>query len=420
MKRIHILLIHQYFLEDGDGGGSRWNEMSRIWVEAGHQVTVVAGTEHYMHTNFSSARKSFETQTNRNGVKVVRCYVAGSSGNSFVRRLWSQISFVFSVTWAGFFHLKEHYDVVLSTSPPLFAGFAGWVISRIKRVEFILEIRDLWPESAIETGVLQNKQLIRAAFWLEKFLYHEAKVINVLTPAFKTVLIDTKNIQPNKIWLVPNAADFTIPDQLSSDFDRTAFRKALALDENFIIIYVGAHGIANHLVQLLNAAEMLSESRVHFLLIGDGSEKLKLVAEAKSRRLANVTFIDRVSKSDVFKYILAADAGTSVLKKAEIFKTIYSNKTFDYFACQKPVLLAIDGISRELVEEAKAGLYIEAENAKDFAKKVQIYLQNPDLAQLHGRNGHAYARQFFNRESIALKYMQLIESMLQMLLQTKQ
>lgn len=416
---MHILLIHQYFLEDGDGGGSRWNEMSKIWMEAGHKVTVVAGTEHYMRGNSTSGRKSFETRINRNGVKVVRCLVARSGANGFIGRLLSQFSFVFSAIWGGVFCLKEHYDVVLATSPPLFVGIAGLVISRVKRAEFILEIRDLWPESAVETGILQNKQLIRATLWLEKLLYRAAKAINVLTPAFKTVLINKKNVQPDKIWLVPNAADFTIPDQLRSDFDRKVFRKLLGLDDHFIIIYVGAHGIANHLIQLLNAAEMLMKSRAHFLLIGDGPEKVKLVKEAESRNLTNVTFIDTVPKSAIFKYILAADAGTSVLKKTDIFKTVYSNKTFDYFACQKPVLLAIDGISRELVEEANAGLYIEPENPEDFAEKVLMYLENPELAQLHGRNGHAHARQFFDRECLALKYLEHIENMVQMLSQTK-
>ncbi|MCF2489724.1 glycosyltransferase family 4 protein [Dyadobacter sp. CY347] len=419
MKPMHILLIHQYFLEDNDGGGSRWNEMSRIWVEAGHQVTVLAGTTHYMNGNLSSSgRKSFVAQTNQNGVKVIRCHVVKSSGNSFIERLLMQFSFAFSAIWGGVFRLKGKYDIVLATSPPLFVGIAGLLISKIKKAKFILEIRDLWPESAVETGVLRNKLLIRAAFWLEELLYDRAKAITVLTPAFKAVLTNQKNVRPENIWLIPNAADFTILDKLYSDFNRIAFRKSLGLDDRFIIIYVGAHGIANHLIQLIDAAEMLKDSLAHFLLIGDGPEKGKLTAEAKRRNLDNVTFIDTVSKSDIFKYILAADAGTSVLKRTEIFKTVYSNKTFDYFACQKPVLLAIDGVSRKLIEDANAGLYIEPENPADYAEKVLIYLKNPTLAQFHGRNGHAYARQFFDREVLAMKYLQYIQNMLKKQSQT--
>ncbi|MCF2495585.1 glycosyltransferase family 4 protein [Dyadobacter chenhuakuii] len=412
MRQMHILLIHQYFLEDNDGGGSRWNEMSRIWVEAGHRVTVLAGTTHYMKGNLSSlGQKSFVMQTNRNGVKVVRCNVPTSTGNGFIARLLAQFSFVFSATWGGAFYLKGEYDVVLSTSPPLFVGIAGLVISRIKKAKFILEIRDLWPESAVETGVLQSKPLIKAAFRLEKFLYHHAKAVTVLTPAFKTILIHQKNVQSEKIWLIPNAADFTFSDNLDADFDRVAFRKSLGLDHCFIIIYVGAHGIANHLMQLIDAAEILKGTATHFLLIGDGPDKKKLMAQAKHRELGNVTFINTVAKWDIFKYILAADAGTSVLKRTEIFKTVYSNKTFDYFACQKPVLLAIDGISRQLIEDAHAGLYIEPENPGDFAKKVLLYLADPALAELHGRNGYVYASQFFDRAHLAQKYLQYIENM---------
>ncbi|MCE7068413.1 glycosyltransferase family 4 protein [Dyadobacter sp. CY326] len=411
---MHILLVHQYFLEDNDGGGSRWNEMARIWVNEGHRVTVLAGMGHYMHaTSPIYAGKYFVKKINCDGVKVVRCFVANDSKSIFWRRLWSQFSFVLSAICAGIFYCKDKYDVVLCTSPPLFVGIAGMFIAWKKSIDLILEIRDLWPESAIETGILKNRLFVEAAFGLEKLLYHRAKAINVLTPAFKAALIHKKHVDAHKIWLIPNAADFMIPEKLQSNFDKTAFRKSLGLDERFIIIYVGAHGIANHLVQLIAAAEILRETNAHFMLIGDGPEKAMLITETKRRKLDNVTFLDTVSKAEVFKYILAADAGASVLKKADVFKTVYSNKTFDYFACSKPVLVAIDGISRHLIEEANAGLFVEPENPDDFAKKVLTYLANPTLAALHGSNGYAHAKQHYDRAFLARKYLEYIQNMLQ-------
>ena len=180
------------------------------------------------------------------------------------------------------------------------------------------------------------------------------------------------------------------------------------MENRFLITYVGAHGVANHLVQVLDTAELLRDTNVLFLLIGDGMKKKDLVETTRQRGLTNVRFIDSVPKREVFRYILASDMGTSVLKKVDTFKTVYSNKTFDYFSCKKPVLMAIDGVSRALVETADAGTFVEPENPADFAQKIRLYLKNPDLVKSQGENGYHYARQHFDREKLALQYLGLI------------
>jgi glycosyltransferase involved in cell wall biosynthesis len=154
---------------------------------------------------------------------------------------------------------------------------------------------------------------------------------------------------------------------------------------------------------------LLQDTNVLFLFIGDGMLKKELKEEAQRRQLSNVRFIDSVPKKEVFKYILASDAGTSVLKKVDTFKTIYSNKTFDYMSCQKPILMAIDGVSRQLVEEAQAGLYVEPENADDFAEKIRFYLQNPNLVKQHGLNGYLYAKANFDRKVLAKRYLDFLK-----------
>ncbi len=208
-----------------------------------------------------------------------------------------------------------------------------------------------------------------------------------------------------KIIFIPNAADFALSDELLHTFDATRFRREQGLDGHFVIVYVGAHGVANHLIQVLDTAELLRDTNVLFLLIGDGMQKKDLIAEAQRRALANVRFIDSVPKREVFRYILASDMGTSVLKKVDTFKTVYSNKTFDYFSCKKPVLMAIDGVSKALVEEAQAGVYVEPENPSDFAQKIQHYLGHPELLKQQSENGYAYARTHFDREVLARKYL---------------
>ncbi|AEI47287.1 glycosyltransferase family 4 protein [Runella slithyformis] len=403
---MRILLIHQYFLEDNDGGGSRWNEMSRFWQAAGHEVTVIAGMVHYMgHRPDKYKGRYFLRETNRDGVQVIRCHVSESYNKSFVGRLWAYFSFTFSGIWGGLRYAGGRYDVIVVTSPPLFVGITAYVLSIFKRTPFVFEIRDLWPESAIDTGVLTSGILIRFAYWFEKFIYRKATLINVLTPAFREKLLTQKGIPDHKIIFIPNAADFSLSDELLTGFDVAQFKKKQDLDGKFVVTYVGAHGVANHLVQVLDTAELLKDTNVLFLLIGDGMMKKDLVAESQRRGLSNVRFINAVPKKDVFHYILASDVGASVLKKVDTFKTVYSNKTFDYMACQKPILMAIDGVSRQLVEEAQAGVYVEPENPSDFANKIRMYLENPDLGKQHGQNGYRYAKENFDRAVLADAYL---------------
>ena len=408
---MRILLIHQYFLEKGEGGGSRFNEMTQVWSKMGHSISVLAGMVNYTTGKKPERYKGrfFYKETDfYPGVEVVRCHVSESYNVNFLGRLWGYFSFMFSAIWGGLFKVKGKYDVILVTSPPLFVGMTAYVLSKIKRIPFVFEIRDLWPESAIDTGVLTNKTIINIAYKFEKFLYKRAKFINVLTPAFRDKLIE-KGIAPEKIKFIPNAADFTLSEKLK-DFDAGSFKKELGLEDKFVITYVGAHGVANHLIQLIDAAEHLKDTNVVFQLIGSGMQKQMLQEETTKRGLKeHVIFRDPVAKEEVFKYIMASDMGTSVLKKVDTFKTIYSNKTFDYMSCKTPILLAIDGVSRELVEEAHCGIYVEPENAKDIADKIRnVYMQNLKLKEM-GENGCDYARRYFDREKLAQKYMNYLK-----------
>jgi glycosyltransferase involved in cell wall biosynthesis len=406
---MNILLIHQYFLEDDDPGGSRFNEMAANWIGQGHEVTVVAGMVHYNGTKKREDYKGkFFKKKNQGKIKVIRTHVSESYNSSFVGRLWGYFSFTFSSTIAGLFLCKEKYDFILVTSPPLFIGISGYLISRFKKIPFIFEVRDLWPESAIDTNVLTNKYLIKLAYSLERFIYNKANLINVLTPAFRKNLIQEKGVDPNKLIFIPNGGDFKIADQLLETFDVEEFRRKMKWDGKFIITYVGAHGVANHLEQVFDAAELLKGSPVLFVLIGMGMRKPFLMEEKKRRKIENVVFLDPVPKKEIFQYILASDMGASILKKADTFKTIYSNKTFDYMSCKKPVLMAIDGVSKELVEESQGGSYVEPENPEHYQEVIMTYLNNPERSVEEGKNGYGYVKEHFDRRVLSSKYLQLI------------
>jgi glycosyltransferase involved in cell wall biosynthesis len=200
-----------------------------------------------------------------------------------------------------------------------------------------------------------------------------------------------------------------LSEKLLRDFDRNAFRQQHGLEGHFVITYVGAHGVANHLEQLLDAGVALSDTNVLFLLIGQGMEKERLVKMATERNVKNVRFLDSVPKAEVFRYILASEMGASVLKRVDTFKTVYSNKTFDYMSCKKPILMAIDGVSRELVEAAGAGVYVEPENTEEYNRIIRQYLDNPNRLKEEGESGYRFAQENFDREVLANNYMKHIQ-----------
>ena len=409
---MRILLIHQYYKEEDITGGARFNEMTRIWKEMGHNITVIAGNLDGQLTKKRSEYKGkFFKRKYQNEIEVLRCHVSESYNKNFLGRLWAYFSFVFSGLYAGLFKTKGKYDIILVTSPPLFVGIIGYVLSVFKRTPFVFEVRDLWPESAIDTGIIKNKYIIKFSYWFEKFIYKKATKINVLTPAFHKALLEKKGVPDEKIIMIPNAADFSISDMLLNSFQSKTLKKEIGLEDNFVITYIGAHGLANGLDQIIETAERLSDTNVLFLLIGNGMQKSKLIEKAENKNLGNVRFLDPMPKKEVLKYVIASDMGTSVLMKNDTFKTIYSNKTFDYMSCKKPILMAIDGVSKELVEKANAGIFVEPENPEDFEKKIRYYLKDPERIKLEGENGYKYAKENFDRNVLAKKYIKHLESL---------
>src|SRR5690606_7037362 len=295
-----ILLIHQYFKEADVTGGARFNEMTRIWQEEGHEITVLAGDLDGQSVQKRAEYKGkFVTKKIQNGIEVWRCNVSESYNVNFLGRLWGYFSFVFSGLYAGLFKVKGKYDIILVTSPPLFVGIIAYVLSKVKGTPFVFEVRDLWPESAIDTGILKNKLIIKFAYWFENFIYNKAQLINVLTPAFYKTLLHAKNVPESKLIMIPNAADFALSDDLLGSFDREVFRQEHGFDDRFVVTYVGAHGVANGLDQVLETAMLLKDTNVLFVLVGAGMQKEKLVKKAHDLNIQNVKFYDPVPKKEV-------------------------------------------------------------------------------------------------------------------------
>lgn len=412
---MNILLIHQYFIdkEGNFGGGVRFNEMTAEWIKEGHNVEVLAGTVHYAdgHKLPQYKGKFICKEKYSENLTVIRCHVSEAYNVNYFGRLWAYFSFVFSSLFAGLFSLKAKSDIILATSPPLFVGITCYIISKIKRIPYVFEVRDLWPESAIDTGVLTNKYIIKLSYWFEEKIYKNAQKINVLTPAFREILVTKKNIPSSKIILIPNAADFSMADTALKNFNREEFRTKHGFNDKLVILYVGAHGLANGLILMINAAEKMKNKDVLFVTVGDGMQKKSLIAEAERRQLNNIKFYDPVPKTEIYKFIAASDIGTSILLRNDTFKTIYSNKTFDYMSGKKPIIMAIDGVSKKLVEDAECGLYAEPENVDEFVRCVRFFAENKNKIIEYGENGYKYAKKHFDRKMLAHKYLVEIEDL---------
>jgi len=400
---MHIMVVHQYYLGDQQIGGSRFNQFVKYWTDMGHKVTVIAGM-----LNSKTGKKYpeyqgklFKKEEKSDLLTVIRAHVSQSYNKSFLGRLLGYFSFTFFSTLASISVKKP--DVILVTSPPLSVGMTGVISSKIKGAPLVFEVRDLWPESAIDTGVLTNKYLIKFSYWLEKFSYKHAKKINVLTPAFEKKLVENKEIASEDIWMVPNGADLDIFQPKDKN---NWVRDKYNLQDKFVITYIGAHGLANNLITLINTAKKLKSYKdIVFMLIGGGMQKEMLKNKAEEYNLSNVIFVEPQPKKDIVDYCNAADMGTAVLQKNDTFKTVYPNKVFDYMSCARPVLLAIDGAARELVvDKAEAGIFVEPENPDDFARKILNIYQEKDTIEKMGQQGYEYVKDHFSRESLAEKY----------------
>jgi len=401
---VRILLIHQYFLGKDDPGGSRWNQFARYWAANGHRVTVLAGTVHYAVGTKPQRYKGHVIVREREGpgVTVYRCHVSEAYNRSFLGRLWAYLAFTFSSALAGLF-CAPRPDVIVATSPPLTVAVTMWLLAAWHGVPAIFEVRDLWPESAIDTGVLTSRSMIRAGYRLEQLAYRRAAGIVALTPAFRDVLVKRKGVRPGRVRVIPNGAD----DDLMGPGPRDNFvRRRFGLGDKFVVSYFGAHGRANRVGQLLDVAERLKDAHpdVRIVLVGDGMEKPMLVEDARRRGLENVVFLDAVPKRDVVHYINASDVCAAVLMRNETFKTVYPNKVFDYMACARPIVIAIDGAARRLVEEAGAGLFAEPENPEAFVEALLALKRDPERSLRMGESGRRFAVRHYSRRALAERY----------------
>jgi glycosyltransferase involved in cell wall biosynthesis len=402
---MHVLLIHQAFAALDEPGGTRHHEIARYLASQGHRVTVIASPVSYLTGTARSARVPWvERQTDGDLIEVLRAYTYPALHRSFLHRMISFFSFMISSFLIGL-RVRE-VDLVWGTSPPIFQGVTTWAIARLKRVPFLFEVRDLWPAFAVAVGVLRQPALIRASEWLERFLYRHADQVVVNSPGFSD---HVRERGAQRIELVPNGAD---PHMFDPADDGAGFRSAHGLEGKFVALYAGAHGLSNDLGVILEAADLLREREdIAFVLLGDGKDKPALMARASDMELPNLLFLPPVPKAEMSVALAAADACIAILKPIEMYKTVYPNKVFDYMAAGRPVVLAIGGVIREVIEAADGGIPVDPGKPAPLADAVLALADDREWGRRVGQSGRAYVEAHFDRTRLAADLLALMEEL---------
>ncbi len=403
---MHVLLIHQAFASPKEAGGTRHFEFAEYLVKHGHRFTIVASDLSYLSGKRVVSHEGLVARQDLQGVQVLRAYIYPSLHRGFVWRTISFFSFMFTSVLAAM--QAGNVDVIMGTSPPIFQAFSAWLVSVLRRRPFLLEVRDLWPEFAIDMGVLRNPLLIRMSRWLEGFLYARAAHIIVNSPAYRDYLTD-KNIPDQKISLIPNGVD---PTMFHPDDDGQAVRQEFGLEGNYLVTYAGALGLANDIPTILRAADRLRQyETIHFLLVGDGKERRSLEIMAQTLSLPNVTFAGSRSKLEMPAFLAASDACVATLKDIPMFRTTYPNKVFDYMAAGRPTILGIDGVIRQVVETAQGGVFVPPGDDAALAHAVLYLAGHPREGKTMGQQARAYVQVHFNRVDQAHAFAQLAETL---------
>jgi len=402
---MHILFLSHYFPPEVNAPASRTYENAKQWVQAGHRVTIITcAPNHPNGVIYPGYRNSFWKWDEKSGIKVLRVKTFLSANAGFLKRILNYVSYMFSAILLCF--LAKDVNIVVSTSPQFFCGLGGYFVSRLKNTPWVLEIRDLWPESIIAVDAIKNRQIISLLKAIESFMYRKADRVVALTEAFKHHIIN-RGVPADKITIIKNGVDFS---QFKPMPKETFFLKEVGLTGQFVASYVGTHGMAHGLETVFKAAEIIRHRKdITFLLVGDGAEREKLVRTKEAMGLKNVVMLGQQKKERMPEIIAASDTCMVLLIKQELFKTVIPSKIFEAMAMERPIILGVEGESKAIIEEGECGLCIEPENASALADAVIKLHDDHTLAERLGKKGKDYVEKCYNRANLAKIYLELLE-----------
>lgn len=386
---MHILFLTDNFPPEVNAPASRTFEHCREWVKAGHRVTVITCAPNFPKGKvFDGYRNRLWQRERVEGIEVIRVWSYITANEGFLRRVLDYLSFMFSAVLAG--PWVGGVDVIVGTSPQFFTACAAYLVSRLKGVPYVFELRDLWPESIKAVGAMKDSRAIRLLEHLEMFLYREAIAVVSVTESFKRVLVE-RGVDGSKIHVVTNGVDISQFQPRVKDPELT---ERLGLQGKFVVGYIGTHGLAHALETILETANCLRDSDIVFLFLGDGARKQALREAASRMRLANVLFVDSVPKADVPRYWSLLDVSVIHLRRTELFTTVIPSKLFECMGMGIPVLHGVEGESADIVRAHRVGIPFRPEDAEDLCAAIERLRASPAELQAMRSSCLAAAKSF--------------------------
>jgi len=390
---MNVTVVYQYYQGHAAPGHSLMYEMTQALAAHGHEVTVISGESGYMHPDQPRLPwyKRLLRRERDGLVQVIRLYTLLAPHRSYWRRALGFIVFSIMVPLGLF--VSPRPDVVLASSPPLFPMLPVILICKLRRIPVVFEVRDLWPESIVQLGLVKNRVLIAFMRWMEKFAYTAAARIVALTQGIRDD-IQHRGWPVKKLHVITCGVDTTMlyPDPQAG----TEIRAQYGWQGREVVLYLGAMGESHHLDVIVDAACLCKRQQVLFVLVGDGMERPRLQARISDLGLENICILPAVPKSAVRGYLCAADLCVTTLKDIALFKGAIPTKLLDYMACARPVLCGVAGEAAAIVEAAGAGRVFTPDDAPALVQMAEELLDDAPARARMGEAGAAHIRRHFD------------------------
>jgi glycosyltransferase involved in cell wall biosynthesis len=404
---VRIVYLSQYYPPEMGAPAARVSAFARRWAAAGHDVTVLTTfPNHPTGVIPPEYRGRLFAVENDRGVRVVRTFIYAAANKGIVKRSLSYGSFALSSILQGYGAIGRP-DVLIATSPQFLTLASGWMLSRLRGVPLVCEIRDLWPDSIVAVGAMPAASpAIRLLKRCEGFAYRQSDLVMSVTRSFIPLL---RERGARRVAFIPNGAD---PATFAAPSDRAALRSRFGLGERFVASFVGTLGMAHGLDIVLDAAERLrNRDDVLFWLVGEGARRAELENEARRRGLTNVRFEGQIARELVPGVLAASDAALVVLRPDPVFETVLPSKMFEAMAARCPVVLGVAGEAKALLEESGAGIAISPGDGGALAREVSALAADPARRRALGENGLRFVTERFTHDALASAYAEILEEL---------
>ena len=410
-KSMRVLFVSNYYPPEVNAPATRLHEHACQWAEDGHEIEVLTSVPNFPEGEVYEGYRNRFSYERKSGIDVTRVPMYVTRNEGMLKRSLSYASFMLSSIFYSR-RIRSRPDVVVATSPQFFSAVGGLIISRFLKVPFVMEVRDLWPESIIAVGAARRGLIIRMLERLEHYLYSQSDHIVVVTDAFKR-FIEGKGIDPRKISVLKNGADLqAFAEPLDSDLLQE-WRRKLDLEDKFVASYIGTIGMAHRADVMLEAAQRCSDPRIVFMVVGTGAERQKLEERAAALNLSNFRLVDKQPKHVVRHLLALSDAAVVHLRASVLFQSVIPSKIFEAMAMRLPIVLGVEGETRDIIEEAGAGIPIRPEDAGALASAVQSLHDDHALCERMGRHGSEYVHERHDRKKLARRFWQMLHSVSQ-------